>query len=214
MGTSPDLAVGDGDALVIIDMQNDFCAGGALIVPNADEIIPRLNQLAVRFQNVILTQDWHPPGHISFASSHPGRRPFETIEAPYGDQELWPDHCVQATRGADLHPGLDVPHAELILRKGFRKNVDSYSAFFENNHLTPTGLSGYLRERAVERIFICGLAFDLCVRFSAEDAKHCGFQPVIVEDLCRAIGDDTLAVARTSINSLGIRCIESDLLIP
>jgi nicotinamidase/pyrazinamidase len=214
MVTRSDLVVGDGDALVIIDIQNDFCAGGALAVPKAGEIIPRLNQFALRFLNVIVTQDWHPRGHISFASSHSGRKPFETIKVAYGDQELWPDHCVQGTRGADLHPGLKVPHAELILRKGFRKNVDAYSVFFENDHVTPTGLAGFLRERAVERIFISGFAFDFCVRFSAEDAKRCGFLPVIVEDLCGAIGEDTLTAAHASINSLGIRCTESDLVTP
>ena len=176
-----------GDVLAIVDLQNDFCPGGALAVPGGDEITPTVNRIAARFSHVLLTQDWHPPGHLSFASSHPGRKPYETISAPYGEQTLWPDHCVQETRGAELHPGLHAPHAELVLRKGFRREIDSYSIFFENDRETPTGLAGYLRERGLERIFLAGLAFDVCVLWSAEDARRLGFEAVVLRDACRSI---------------------------
>lgn len=176
------------DALLVIDVQNDFCPGGALAVERGDEVVPVINRLARRFDHVILTQDWHPAGHISFASSHPGKQPFETTEVAYGIQTLWPDHCVQGTLGADLHPGLHIPHAELILRKGFRREIDSYSAFLEDDHTTPTGLTSYLSERGLKRLFLCGLAYDFCVRFSAIDGTATGFECIVIEDATRAVG--------------------------
>ncbi|HZU11184.1 MAG TPA: bifunctional nicotinamidase/pyrazinamidase, partial [Pseudacidobacterium sp.] len=154
------------DVLLIIDVQNDFCPGGALAVPHGDEIVPVINQLAQQFAHVILTQDWHPKGHLSFASRHPGKSPFDVVEVSYGPQTLWPDHCIQASRGAEFHPDLKVPHAELVLRKGFRPEIDSYSAFQENDRKTKTGLEGYLRERGFQRVFLAGLAYDYCVRYS------------------------------------------------
>jgi nicotinamidase/pyrazinamidase len=179
------------DALLVIDMQNDFCPGGALAVPGGDEIVPLINQLGARFEHVLLTQDWHPAGHISFASSHPGRAAFEIIDdraiVPYGSQTLWPDHCLQNTPDAALHPALDLPHAELVLRKGFRRDIDSYSAFRENDRSTPTGLAGYLRERGLQRLFLAGLAFDFCVRYSALDAVDLDFECIVLEDACRAV---------------------------
>ena len=183
MGTNP-----APDALLLIDLQNDFCPGGALAVEGGDEIVPLVNQIAQKFAHVLLTQDWHPAGHISFASAHPGTRPYETIAAPYGRQTLWPDHCVQNTPGAAFHPALDVRHAELILRKGFRPDIDSYSAFLENDHFTPTGLAGYLRERGLKRLFLCGLAYDFCVRFSAIDGTALDFDCIVIEDATRAVG--------------------------
>ena len=165
-------------------------------MPGGDEITPTVNRIAARFSHVLLTQDWHPPGHLSFASSHPGRKPYETIPAPYGEQTLWPDHCVQGTRGAELHPGLHAPHAELVLRKGFRREIDSYSIFFENDRKTPTGLAGYLRERGLERIFLAGLAFDFCVLWSAEDARRLGFEAVVLRDACRSLDLERLGKGR------------------
>src|SRR6266567_1252331 len=162
-GGSMNGSFGDRDVLIVTDPQLDFCPGGALAVPQGDAIVPRVNRLARRFSHVILTQDWHPAGHRSFASSHPGRQPFETIALPYGAQVLWPDHCVQGTQGAAFHAALDIPHAALVIRKGFRPAIDSYSAFYENDRTTPTGLGGYLRERGVRRIFLAGLATDFCV---------------------------------------------------
>jgi nicotinamidase/pyrazinamidase len=176
------------DALLVIDIQNDFCPGGALAVPEGDHIVPLVNRLGQRFEHVILTQDWHPAGHISFASTHPGTKPFTTTEVAYGTQTLWPDHCVQGTFGADFHPDLDVPHAELILRKGFRREIDSYSAFLEDDHKTPTGLASYLRERGLKRLFLCGLAYDFCVRYSAIDGTAAGFECHVIEDATRAVG--------------------------
>jgi nicotinamidase/pyrazinamidase len=176
------------DALLVIDMQIDFLPGGALAVADGNAVIPGINALAARFDHVILTQDWHPRSHISFASTH-GTRPFaDTIQAPYGTQTLWPDHCIQGTRGAEIHPDLDISHAELILRKGFRRDIDSYSAFTENDGTTPTGLAGYLRERGFERLFFTGLAYDFCVGFSALAAARLGFESIVVEDLSRAVG--------------------------
>ncbi len=176
------------DALLLIDLQPDFMPGGALAVPGGNEILSGINALAQRFEHVVLTQDWHPPGHISFASAHAGKQPYEQVDAPYGPQTLWPEHCLQHTAGAALAPGLDVPHAELILRKGFRREIDSYSAFLENDHCTPTGLAGYLRERGLGRLFLAGLAYDFCVRFSAVDGRALGFATVVVEDATRAVG--------------------------
>ena len=175
------------DALLVIDMQLDFLPGGTLAVKDGDAILPGINALAARFDHVILTQDWHPRGHISVASTH-GRQPFtDTVRAAYGTQTLWPDHCIQGTPGAQLHPDLDIPHAELILRKGFRRDIDSYSAFTENDSVTPTGLAGYLRERGLTRLFFTGVAYDFCVGFSALAAARLGFESLVVEDLSRAV---------------------------
>ena len=175
------------DALIVVDVQNDFCPGGALPVPNGDAVIEVVLRMALRFEHIVLTQDWHPPGHCSFASSYPGRKPFDTVTLAGGQQRLWPDHCVQGTRGAALHPALQLDRAELILRKGFRKEIDSYSALFENDHTTPTGLAGYCRERNLTRMFFTGLAYDFCVGFSALDARSAGFEAVVIRDACRAI---------------------------
>ena len=193
------ITIGDTD-LLLVDAQNDFCPGGKLAVPNGDEVVPLINRLAEKFTHVVLTQDWHPAGHLSFASSHPGKKPFETITVAYGPQVLWPDHCIQGTPGAEFHEDLDIPGAELIVRKGFRPTIDSYSAFFENDHRTPTGLAGYLRERGFRRLFLAGLAFDFCVRYSAEDAHREKFEVVVIEDACRAIDvDGSLAATRASL---------------
>ena len=181
------ISIGERDTLLLVDVQNDFCPGGALAVPRGDEIVPLVNRLARRFRHVVLTQDWHPHGHGSFASTYPGRSPYETIELGYGAQVLWPDHCVQGTRGAAFRADLDVPHAELVLRKGYHREIDSYSAFVENDRKTATGLAGYLRERGFARVFIAGLALDFCVRYSAEDAHREGFSVVVVADACRGI---------------------------
>jgi nicotinamidase/pyrazinamidase len=175
------------DVLLVIDVQNDFCPGGSLAVREGDHIVPLINDLGRRFEHVILTQDWHPEGHISFASTHPGAEPYSSIQATYGPQTLWPEHCLQHSAGAEFHPALDLPHAELILRKGFRRGIDSYSAFLENDHRTPTGLAGYLRERGLNRLFLCGLAYDFCVRFSAVDGAAHGFECVVIEDATRAV---------------------------
>jgi nicotinamidase/pyrazinamidase len=169
-------------------MQNDFCPGGALAVDDGDSIVPLVNKLGSRFEHVILTQDWHPEGHISFARSHPGKQPYTVTEVAYGPQTLWPDHCLQGSPGAAFHPALDLPHAELIVRKGFRREIDSYSAFLENDHTTPTGLAGYLRERGLKRLYLCGLAYDFCVRFSAIDGTALGFECIVIEDASRAVG--------------------------
>jgi nicotinamidase/pyrazinamidase len=198
------------DALLVIDMQLDFLPGGALAVPGGDTILPAINALAARFDHVILTQDWHPQNHISFASSH-GLHPFtDTVEAPYGTQTLWPDHCIQGTPGADLHPGLSIPHAELILRKGFRRDIDSYSAFTENDQHTPTGLAGYLRERGLTRLFFTGLAYDFCVGFSALAAAHLGFESIVLEDLTRAVNlPHTVDATNTAFAAAGVLRISS-----
>lgn len=204
------LKLGTHDALLIIDVQIDFCAGGSLAAPDGDAVVPVINRLAPAFANVIITQDWHPPGHQSFASSHPGRDPFETVSAGYGDQTLWPDHCVQDTAGADLHPDLSLADAQMILRKGFRRDVDSYSAFFENDHTTATGLSGYLRTRGVSRVFLTGLVTDFCVRYSALDARKEGFEAVVVDDACRAIDQDgSLDAAWIAMREAGVRRVDS-----
>jgi nicotinamidase/pyrazinamidase len=175
------------DALLVIDVQNDFMPGGALAIPDGDAIVPLINTLAQKFDHVILTQDWHPPQHISFAATHPNKQPLETIEVPYGPQTLWPEHVLQHTEGAAFHPALSIPHAELILRKGFRRHIDSYSAFLENDHRTQTGLAGYLRERNLQRLFLCGLAYDFCVRYSAIDGKALGFETIVIEDATRPV---------------------------
>ena len=196
---------GDQEVLIIVDVQNDFCPGGALAVPHGDEIVPAVNRLAAEFRHVVLTQDWHPRGHSSFASSHPGKQPFEAIEVAYGQQILWPDHCVQGTQGAALHPALEVPHAELVLRKGFRRAIDSYSAFFENDHRTPTGLAGYLRERGLGRLTLCGLATDFCVFYSALDGRKAGFDVDVVTGVCRGIDlDGSLDRAVAAMREAGV----------
>jgi nicotinamidase/pyrazinamidase len=202
------ITVSDTDVLLVVDVQNDFCPGGKLAVPRGDEVVSVVNELARKFQHVVLTQDWHPAGHFSFASVHPERRPFETITASYGPQVLWPDHCIQGTPGAEFHKALDVPHAELIVRKGFRRAIDSYSAFFENDHRTPTGLSGYLRERGLKRVFAAGLALDFCVRYSAEDARAQKLEAIVIEDACRAIDiEGSLAATRQSLAALGVEVV-------
>jgi nicotinamidase/pyrazinamidase len=178
---------GDDDLLLIIDVQNDFCPGGALAVADGDAVVPVINRVAGHFNHVVLTQDWHPAGHSSFATSHPGSVAFETMPMPYGQQTLWPDHCVQGTPGAAFHPQLKTERAELVIRKGFRREIDSYSAFYENDRRTPTGLAGYLRERGLRRVFLAGLATDYCVHYSAIDARRLGFDTVVIEDGCRAI---------------------------
>ena len=209
-GTKARAKFGNDGVLIVVDVQNDFCPGGALAVPRGDEIIPIVNRLTARFRNVVLTQDWHPSGHSSFASSHPGKKPFETVTAFYGPQVLWPDHCVQGTRGAAFHDSLDVPHAALIVRKGIHSAIDSYSTFYENDRKTPTGLTGYLRERGLTRLFIAGLAFDFCVRYSAEDARRQGFDAFVVKDACRGIDlDGSVAATHTSLSALGVPCINA-----
>ncbi len=193
------------EVLVIIDMQNDFCPGGQLAVTGGDDIVDPINKLAKAFRHVVLTQDWHPEGHSSFASQHQGAAPFTQFEMPYGPQTLWPDHCIIGSKGAEFHARLDVPHAELIIRKGFRKMIDSYSAFFENDHKTPTGLGGYLKERGFTKAIFVGLAFDYCVRYSAEDAKALGFNVEVIERLTRAIDlGGTAAQTRSSFAERGI----------
>ena len=185
----------DSDVLLVIDVQNDFCPGGRLAVAGGDEIVAKVNRIAHGFQHVVLTQDWHPAGHSSFASTHPGKQPFEMVTMAYGPQTLWPDHCIQVSEGAAFHKGLDIPHAELIVRKGYRKTIDSYSAFFENDHTTPTGLGGYLKERGFIHVTCVGLAFDFCVRYSAEDARSLGFDTEVIEAACRAIDMNGSAAA-------------------
>lgn len=177
-------------ALLIVDVQNDFCPGGALEVPDGDQIIPIINKLSQQFDVVIQTQDWHPEGHFSFASSHDGKEPFETTEMPYGEQVLWPDHCIQGSEGADFHPDLITDRSQLIIRKGFRKEIDSYSAFYENDDLTTTGLTGYLREREVDTLYAVGLATDFCVKWSVTDGIKEGFRLFVIEDAVKGIDID------------------------
>ncbi len=196
--------------LIVTDVQNSFMPGGSLAVPAGDEIVPIINALAPRFANVILTQDWHPAGHRSFASSHPGKKPFDTVVLEYGDQILWPDHCVQGSEGALLHPGLDIAHAQLVLRKGYHANVDSYSAFIEGDGTTRTGLASYLRERGIDSVYLCGLATDFCVAWSALDARKLGFAATVIEDACRAIDTrGSLAAAWDRMERAGVRRILS-----
>jgi nicotinamidase/pyrazinamidase len=197
------------EVLIVTDPQLDFCPGGALAVPGGDEIMPAVNRLARRFAHVILTQDWHPPDHTSFARAHPGRKPFETLEVAYGPQTLWPDHCVQGTEGAAFHPALDIPQVELIIRKGYRRAIDSYSAFRENDRTTPTGLAGYLRERGFERVTLCGLATDFCVFFSVIDAVAAGFRTAVALDASRGIDlDGSLARALAAMRDAGVTLLE------
>ncbi len=200
---------GPGDVLLVVDVQNDFLPGGSLAVADGDAVIPAINRLAPAFANVVLTQDWHPPGHASFASSHSGRRAFETIAMPYGPQVLWPDHCVQGSTGAALAAGLDVPHAALVLRKGFHAGVDSYSAFNEADR-RPTGLAAYLRERGIGRVFLAGLATDFCVAWSAADARGAGFAALVIADACRAIdAGGSLAAAWMRLDAAGVQRLDA-----
>lgn len=173
--------------LIVVDVQNGFTPGGNLAVANADEIIPKINQLAQKFEHIVLTQDWHPDQHISFADNHPNKKPFETIELDYGRQVLWPKHCVQGTHDAEFHPHLNIPTAQLIIRKGCHQNIDSYSAFMEADRKTPTGLNGYLREHQINTVYIVGIATDFCVAWTAIDAVELGFDTYVIEDACKAI---------------------------
>jgi nicotinamidase/pyrazinamidase len=202
------------DVLIVVDVQNDFCPGGALAVPEGDAVVPLANRLGRVFDNVVLTQDWHPPGHKSFASSHDGKAPYEMVDMPYGAQVLWPDHCVQGTSGAAFHADLEIPAATLVIRKGFRREIDSYSAFFENDHKTPTGLAGYLRDRGLSRVFLCGLATDFCVQYSALDARKEGFEATVIEDACRGIDlEGSLDAAMTAMREAGVEVIRSSELL-
>lgn len=193
------------DVLLVVDVQNDFCSGGALAVPQGEAVVPTVNALMPRFRHVVLTQDWHAADHRSFASAHPGRAPFDTALLDYGEQILWPDHCVRGTSGADFHRDLIVDRAQLILRKGVRPEIDSYSAFFENDRNTATGLAGYLRERGIRRIFLAGLATDFCVHYSAVDACRAGFAAVVVEDACRGLNvDGSMPAAMAAMSAAGV----------
>ena len=204
------LKPGPESALIVVDVQNCFTPGGSLAVKGGDEIIPLINRLAKGFQNVVLTQDWHTASHISFASSHAGKKPFETTRLPYGNQVLWPDHCVQGTDGAALHKGLDIAHAQLVIRKGFNPKVDSYSAFIEADQRSRTGLDGYLRGRAVRTVYVVGLATDFCVAWTAMDARKLGFTAYVIEDACRAIDSNgSLAAAWTAMARRGVKRIQS-----
>ncbi|MEM6622263.1 MAG: bifunctional nicotinamidase/pyrazinamidase [Pseudomonadota bacterium] len=199
------------EALIVVDVQNDFCPGGALAVTDGDAVVPLINQLQDRFQTVILTQDWHPAGHSSFASQHSGAEPFSLIDMPYGPQVLWPDHCIQGTAGAAFHADLATDRAELVVRKGFRTAIDSYSAFFENDHATVTGLAGYLRDRGITQLAMAGLATDFCVKFSAVDAVELGFDVRVIEDACRAIDlDGSLAAAMAEMQDKGVQIVQAD----
>lgn len=193
-------------ALIVIDVQKDFCPGGALAVPEGDAIVAGINALTAEAEAVILTQDWHPAGHSSFASSHQGKAPYDVTEMPYGPQVLWPDHCIQGSLGAQFHPDLHADRADMVIRKGYNPAIDSYSAFFENDHSTPTGLEGYLRTRGIDTLVMVGLALDFCVNFSAVDAAKLGFAVQVREDLCRAIDlDGSLAAARDGMQAAGVR---------
>ena len=198
-------------ALLIVDVQNDFCPGGALEVPEGDEVVPVINNLVGAFDHVLQTQDWHPAGHQSFASSHPQHDPYDVIEVGYGEQVLWPDHCVEGTDGAAFHPDLDTTHTELVLRKGFRPEIDSYSAFFENDGETRTGLAGYLRERGIDSLYVCGLATDFCVKWSAVDGRAEGFDVFVVEEATRGIDQNgSLAQAWKEMNDAGVQVISAE----
>ncbi len=197
------------EVLLVIDVQNDFCPGGALAVAAGDEVLAPIHRIAPHFEHIVLTQDWHPAHHISFAASHPGKHPFDSIDLAYGPQTLWPVHCVQGTHGAEFPSELRLPRAELILRKGFRPQIDSYSAFFENDHTTSTGLAGYLRERGLTRVFLAGLAYDFCVGFSALDARRLGFEALILREACRAIDlHGSVAQIEAAFAKAGVAIVE------
>jgi len=201
------------DVLLVVDVQNCFVPGGNLPVKEGDQIVPLINRLAKAFEHVVLTQDWHTPGHISFASSHPGKKPFETVSLPYGTQVLWPDHCVQGTADANLHPALAIPHAELIIRKGYRKQMDSYSAFYEADSKTPTGLTGYLKDRGLKKVYLVGLATDFCVAWSALDARKAGFDAAVIEDATRGIdAGGSLAKSWQDMTGAGVQRLQSSAL--
>lgn len=198
------------DVLLVVDVQNDFCPGGALPVANGDQVLAPIHRIAPRFRHVLLTQDWHPANHTSFAANHPGKHPYQSIQLSYGPQTLWPVHCVQGSDGARFHAGLHLPQAELILRKGFHADIDSYSAFFENDRVTPTGLASYLRERGLKRIFLAGLAYDYCVAYSALDARRLNLPVVVIRDACRAIDlDGSVARMEAEFAKSGVTVIES-----
>ncbi|MFP3557780.1 bifunctional nicotinamidase/pyrazinamidase [Paraburkholderia sp. SIMBA_049] len=203
------------EVLLVVDVQNDFMPDGALAVARGDEIVPLVNQLARRFSHVVLTQDWHPPSHVSFAANHAGRQPFEMMTLPYGEQVLWPTHCVQNTPGAALHAELDIPHARAVIRKGHHADVDSYSAFLEADRTTPTGLAGYLRDTGVTRVWCCGLATDYCVAWSALDARAAGFEVAVIEDATRAIDlNGSLDDAWREMRAAGVERVQAaDLLV-
>lgn len=204
---------GPDDALVVVDVQNCFVPGGSLPVQKGDEVVPLINAISKSFQNVVLTQDWHTPGHVSFASAHPGKKPFESVKLPYGNQVLWPDHCVQGTEGADLVKGLSIPHAQLIIRKGFNPKVDSYSAFIEADGKIRTGLDGYLKGRNIKTVYVVGLATDFCVAWTAMDARKLGFQATVIEDACRGIDNQgSLAAAWKSMEKAGVKRLQSSVL--
>jgi nicotinamidase/pyrazinamidase len=198
------------DALLVIDVQNCFVPGGSLAVKGGDEIVPLINQIAKAFENVVITQDWHTADHVSFASSHAGKKPFEMIKLGYGDQVLWPDHCVQGTEGAAVHKDLNIPQAQLVIRKGFHKDVDSYSAFLEADRKTETGLAGYLKGRGIKRVFLVGLATDYCVAWSAMDARRFGFEAAVIEDATRGIDlNGSLAKAWAEMKAAGVERVQS-----
>jgi nicotinamidase/pyrazinamidase len=203
-------------ALIVVDVQNCFLPGGSLAVAKGDEIIPLINRIAKSFQNVVLTQDWHTPGHVSFASSHTGKKPFDSVQLPYGKQILWPDHCVQGTEGAAIHKDINIPHAQLILRKGFNRNVDSYSAFVEADGRSKTGLDGYLNERGIKTVYVVGLATDFCVAWTAMDARKLGLAAAVIEDACRGIDTHgSLAAAWKDMQQVGVKRIQSsDIVLP
>lgn len=198
------------DVFLVIDVQNDFCPGGALAVARGDEVIAPIHRVAPLFQHIVLTQDWHPSNHFSFASSHPGKQPYDSIELSYGAQTLWPPHCVQGTRGAEFHSALKLTQTELILRKGFRPQIDSYSAFFENDRSTPTGLAGYLSERGLKRVFLAGLAYDYCVGYSALDARRLGLPAFVLRDACSAIDlNGSVAAIEAEFANAGVSIVDS-----
>jgi nicotinamidase/pyrazinamidase len=207
------LKPGASDALIVVDVQNCFTAGGSLAVKDGDAIIPLINKIAKGFENVVLTQDWHTANHVSFASQHPGKKPFEIVKLPYGNQVLWPDHCVQGTPGADIHKGIDIPHAQLVIRKGFNRKVDSYSAFIEADGKLKTGLDGYLKRRGIKAIYVVGLATDFCVGWTAMDARKLGLAATVIEDACRGIDTNgSLAKAWAAMAKAGVKRIQSSAL--
>jgi nicotinamidase/pyrazinamidase len=204
------IAIDDKSVLIVVDVQNCFLPGGSLAVKDGEQVIPIINALAKAFANVVLTQDWHTPNHISFASTHDGKKPFEKIKLPYGDQVLWPDHCVQGTPGAAISADISIPQAELVLRKGHHKKIDSYSAFYEADHKTPTGLAGYLKQRGLSKVFAAGLATDFCVGWTAIDARRSGFETYVIEDACRGIDvQGSLAKAWAEMTKAGVKRIQS-----
>ncbi len=215
LGRAQSMKPGDADVLAIIDVQNCFLPGGTLPVAEGDKIIPIINRLGALFRNVVMTQDWHTAGHISFASSHPGKKPFETIQLPYGTQVLWPDHCVQGTADADVAKDLRVPHAQLVVRKGYRQHVDSYSAFLEADRRTMMGLTGYLKERCLQNVYFTGLATDFCVAWSALDAIRAGFEATVIEDATRGIdAGGSLTRAWSDMTKAGVRRVQSAQFLP